>query len=287
MPVGAALGAAGVGSALIGSSAAKSAAKTQATAANDAAQMQLQMFNQIRDDLSPYRTVGTQALPGVLQLLGLSGGSGLGGASSSADTTAYTDYVKNNPDLLKYWTDNQNKEGAFDYWGLTGVPTIDQFGQAQWAKGGTGENRSYTPNLTAVTGTQTNPTQSYLESLPGYQFTKQQGLQAVENSLNSRGLGGLSGSLGKGIARFVTGLADQTYQQQLGNLMNLVNTGQNAATQTGTFGTQAATNAGSSLIGGANASAAGTVGSANAISGGLNNTANAYLTSRILGMYGA
>lgn len=284
MPVGAALGAAGVGSAVIGAGAAKSAAKTQSNAANNAAQLQLQMFNQIRDDLSPYRTAGTQALPGVLQLLGLSGTSGVGGAGG--DGSDYAAYVKNNPDLLKYWTENQSSPGAFGYWGLTGSPTIEQFGAAQWAKNGKGESRAYAPPSLPA-GTQTNPMQTYLESLPGYQFTKQQGLQAVENSLNARGLGGLSGSLGKGIARFVTGLADQTYGSQLERLMGLVTSGQNAATQTGTLGTQAAQGAGSSLIGGANASAAGQVGAANAIGGGLNNAANAYLTSRILGMYGA
>ena len=291
MPVGAAIGAAGVGSAVVGASAAKSAAKTQANAANNSAQMQLQMFNQIRDDLSPYRSAGTTALPGVLALLGLSGGGAMAPKDASGFSGSdYAGYVKNNPDLLKYWTDNQGKEGVFNNWGITGAPTIEQFGAAHWARNGANEPRAYTPTVAASSAAatpQANPMQTYLESLPGYQFTKQQGLQAVENGLSSRGLGGLSGSLGKGIARFVTGLADQTYNTQLQNLMGLVNTGSGAASQTGTFGTNAAANAGSALVGGANATAAGQVGAANAISGGLNNASNAYLTSRILGMYGA
>ena len=82
MPVGAILGAAGVGSALISGSAAKSAASAQSQAATQAAQYQLQaareaaalqlgMFNTIRGDFAPYRAAGEAALPGYMALLGL------------------------------------------------------------------------------------------------------------------------------------------------------------------------------------------------------------------------
>lgn len=340
MPVGAAIGAAGIGSAVIGSSAAKSAAKTQSQAAmqagqaqleasNRAADLQLQMFNTIRGDLSPYRQIGSSALPGISALLGLPTASGATGAgtpqtmispgaftagglagAAPAAASPYAQYVQNNQDLNDFWAANQGKPGAFNAWGLPDNATIDQFGQAHWASNGQGESRSYTPMTAqqAMTGSQpagaaAQPALSntgisdYLSNLPGYQFAKDQGVQAVTSSLNARGLGGLSGSLGKGIARFVTGLADQTYGEQLDRLMKTAGIGQNAAAQTGTAGTQAASGAAGSLVGGsqaygqgligaANASAGGTVGAANAIGAGLNSAANGYLTSRVLGMYG-
>jgi hypothetical protein len=300
MPVGATIAgigaAASIGSAAIGSSAAKSAAKTQATAASNAADMQLNMFNTIRDDLAPYRQVGATALPGIQALLGLTGGQGINvggvaGATAAPGTAGspfndYADYVRNNPDLAKVFAEQPN---AFNANG-----DINAWGKAHWDQYGSqpGEVRNYTPTTLSaqqqLAGTYAPKTamQTYLESLPGYQFTKQQGLQAVENSMNAKGLGGLSGSLGKGIARFVTGLADQTYQQQLGNFTQLAGIGQSAANQTGAFGTQATQGAAGSLIGGANASAAGTVGSAGAISSGLTGVANSAITSQLLGMYG-
>lgn len=319
MPVGAVAGAAGLGGALISSSAAKSAAKTQANAAttagqyqldaaNRAADLQLGMFNQIRNDLAPYRQLGSTYLPGLSALLG--GSSGINTAAAPA-TTGYGEYVQNNKDLLDYYNANKNNGAEFwNYWGLQGTPTMEQFGQAHWNSNPTGNaTRGYTPQ-TAIdaqkaaqqaaaqsAGTGTEGIQAYLESLPGYQFARDQGIQAVTNQLNSRGLGNYSGSLGKGIARFVTGLADQTYGAQVDRLTNLVGMGQNAAAQTGSLGQNAASGASNALIGGsqaygqgiigaANASAGGTVGAANALSGGLNSTAQGYLTSQVLKQYG-
>ncbi len=54
--------AAGVGSAVIGASAAKSAAKTQAQAADTASGNTLAMFNQTKADLSPFVSAGTGAV---------------------------------------------------------------------------------------------------------------------------------------------------------------------------------------------------------------------------------
>lgn len=298
MPVGTAigLGAASLGSAAIGASAAKKAANTQVAAADRTAQMQLDMFNTIRDDLQPYRQVGSTALPGIQALLGLGGsggaGFGVGGAAPAAALTPdFADYVQNSPDLLQAYQSNP-------YYGSMQPLSMAEWGQRHWQDPASQASvRTYTPFTKAQTAAQatpapgagTNPNalmQGYLESTPGYQFTKQQGLQAVENSLNSRGLGALSGSLGKGIARFVTGLADQTYQQQLGNMIQVAGIGQSAANQTGTFGQNATSAAGSALTGGANAAAAGTVGQAGAIGAGLTGAANAALTSQLLGMYG-
>lgn len=109
-------------------------------------------------------------------------------------------------------------------------------------------------------------TQDWLESTPGYQFTKTQGLKAVQNSAAARGLG-VSGAALKGAANFATGLADNTYKTQFdvantnktnafNRLKSLTDTGAQAATGTGQFGASAATNIGNLSVGAGNASAA-------------------------------
>lgn len=67
--VAAASAAAGIGSALIGSSASKKAAKIQANAANAATQLQREQWQQTREDQAPYREAGYGALArlGTLQ----------------------------------------------------------------------------------------------------------------------------------------------------------------------------------------------------------------------------
>lgn len=109
-------------------------------------------------------------------------------------------------------------------------------------------------------------TQDWLESTPGYKFTREQGLKSVQNSAAARGLG-VSGAALKGAASFATGLADTTYKTQFdvaninktnayNRLKGLVDTGQSAAAQTGTAGTNAANQTSSLLTGAGNASAA-------------------------------
>src|SRR6266850_1221999 len=122
--------------------------------------------------------------------------------------------------------------------------------------------------------------QATLEKTPGYQFNLTQGQRAITNSAAARGLGS-SGAALKGAATFATGLADSTYQQQFANantnqtnaynrLKSLVDTGQNAAAQTGTAGTAAANTAAGAQIGAGNAQAA----AANATGSSIANTAN-------------
>ncbi len=123
--------------------------------------------------------------------------------------------------------------------------------------------------------------QATLEKTPGYQFALTQGLKATQNSAAARGLG-VSGAALKGAATFATGLADQTYQTQFNiantnqtnaynRLKGLVDTGQNAAAQTGSFGANAANQISSSATGIGNAEAAGYNKIGNNVTGNINN----------------
>lgn len=125
---------------------------------------------------------------------------------------------------------------------------------------------------------------------PGYQFSLQQGTQALERSA-AAGSGVLSGAAAKAIQTYGQGTGAQEYQdvynrynQNQSNLYSrlsgLSTQGQNAAGNLGSLGQSAAATAGNDLTSGATATSAGQVGSANALSGGLtalgNTASNVY-----------
>lgn len=110
--------------------------------------------------------------------------------------------------------------------------------------------------------------QASLEALPGYQFTKTQGLKAVQNSAAARGLG-VSGASYKGAAGFATGLADTTFDEQANRLLRGASLGENAAAQTGNTGATLAGAAGNAQIAAGQAAAAGTTGLTNNLGQGL------------------
>lgn len=121
--------------------------------------------------------------------------------------------------------------------------------------------------------------QANLQGLPGYQFARTQGLKAVQNSAAARGLGA-SGAALKGAASYATGLADQTYGEQVNRLMSGAQIGENAAAQTGVTGANLASTQGNALIQGGNAAAGGLAGAAGSISQGM-------MLNKLYGMYGA
>ena len=213
-PISAAIGVGGsLISGLVGGSSSKSAANTQADAANNALAQQTAQYQQTRSDLLPYNTAG---------------------------------------------------QGAMN--------TLS----------------SQLPYLTSAF----NPTMASLAATPGYQFTMQQGQQAVANSNAAKGLG-ISGAALRGAADYATGLADNTYMNQFNvdqanktnaynKLLGKAGLGENAAAQTGSLGQQAAQNSSNLITGAGNAQAAGTIGASNALTGGINNAANNYTTYALL-----
>lgn len=152
------------------------------------------------------------------------------------------------------------------------------------------------------------PTGAQAAQTPGYQFTLQQGQNAIENSAAARG-GLLSTGAMKTLDQYTTGLANQTYgdvynralteyQQSYnifqGNQTNTFNrlaalsgVGQTAANTLGQLGQQAAGNVaninltsggqiGNSLMAAGAATASGYAGIANSLTGGISNV-NQYL----------
>lgn len=274
MPVGAIVGgAATLGSAVIGSSAAKSAAKTQAAAANQATDVQQQMYNTTRGDLSPYNSYGQAALPALQKLLGI--GSGSSAAAGSPDWDAY---LAANPDVAA-WAASGHGDPT-----LGTNQTPEQAAAYQYQNTGQSEGRAL-PTVTAQSAAAgQSGIEDQLSQLPGYQFTRDQGIASANRTLGSTGQ---TGAQAKGIARFVTGLADNTYNSQVQNLATAAGLGENAAAQTGNIGAGYSQGISNTITGAGAASAAGTVGAANAATGALGQVPSYLYANKILGMYGS
>lgn len=111
---------------------------------------------------------------------------------------------------------------------------------------------------------------------PGYQWRRDQGVQAVERSAASRGLLG-SGAAVKAIGRYADGLASSEYQNfgdRLGQLAGLGQNATNATVAAGQTATAGITNA-MQMAGNARASSFQNVGSS--INSGINNALYSYL----------
>lgn len=281
------IAAAVVGSAVVGAGAsayaANKGAKAQTKAAEKANATLQQTQGQIRQDLLPYNEAGQAATQSLNRLLGLStGGQGAGGGVSAPDWSAY---VANNPDLQSEFS----RVGA----SFGGDPSA--YAQWHWQNFGQREGRQL-PMAGGASGgaglAGPNAIQASLESLPGYQFARTQGLKATQNAAAARGLG-VSGAALKGAAKFATGLADQTYGDQVNRLQNVATMGQNAAAQTGSMATTNAGNIANNITGIGNAQAASSIAMGNAASNAASTIGNLAMTNAILksnggtGIYGA
>lgn len=176
-----------------------------------------------------------------------------GHQQAKADTTAANQqlamYNQTRSDLSPFFTGGQ---GAFSQ-------LANLFGV------GTGA-----PNTAAMS--------SALSNWPGYQWTLQQGNQALDRSAAARGLL-LSGGQLKDLTDYNQGQATSVFGNYLSGLSGLSNLGENAAAMTGNAGSAAANAFGNytSQAGGANA--AGTAGAANSLFGNngvLQNALQAY-----------
>lgn len=123
--------------------------------------------------------------------------------------------------------------------------------------------------------------QQALAQTPGYQFTQQQGTQNTLNAASAQGLA-LSGNTLQGLSQFNAGLADQTYQQAVGNAKNVVGLGQAAAAgQAANIG-NAASNISNAVIGQGNTLAGIDANTIAGITKSAGNAANAFTTNQTL-----
>ncbi|MGX7895467.1 hypothetical protein [Tsuneonella sp. HG222] len=151
---------------------------------------------------------------------------------------------------------------------------------APWRTGGAAAFGTLTARLSDLASA---PDPSKFRTDPGYQFAFNEGQRAIESGGAARGTL-MSGGTLKDLARFGTGLADQTYGNWYGRelaakdsaynkLAGVAGMGQNAAAQTGNFGQQSANSIADLLTQQGNARASGYAGQSQAWGGALNNLA--------------
>ena len=234
MPWGLAAAAVGtIAGAAISSHGAQSAADTQAAAANQANQTQLQMFNTIQGNEAPWVSTGQQANSALAQFYGLPGS----GASSSTGPPSGSNVIS---------------LGGGAYGVGNSGPQVS---------GGGSTPAATTPDYNAI-----------LSNLPGYQFQLQQGTQATQRDLAAQGLL-QSGAAGKALTTFGQGLAQNYAGQYTAGLTNLSQLGQAGAAGVASAGINAANQIGSNQIYAGNAQATGQMNAANAYGQGISGLA--------------
>lgn len=133
-----------------------------------------------------------------------------------------------------------------------------------------------------------------LAQTPGYQFSQGQGTRAALNALAARGLGGSPGAVAKGVGGYVSGLASNTWDSVVKNLLStfqsggnalqgLVNTGLTAGSSLAGVGTNTANSISNALTGAGNAQAAGYNATGSAVGGLGNSLSTAALIQQLTG----
>lgn len=247
--------------------------------------------------------IGAAIAGGVSAAAGLAGSAiSASGAKSAADAQSAAAnqaaqlqqqrYDTTRSDLLPYNTAGQSTLGPLStYYGTT----------ANTLNGAQAAAQGAIPTI---------PNQATLAQMPGYQWSVDQGLKAIQSQATANGLG-LSGAATKAAQNYSTGLADQylnqyfnmgqqrytDYAQQFQNQLATQNAvfnqlytpaslGENAAAQTGNTGANLAQSAGNALIAAGQAQAAGIGTAAGAYSQGISGLGNNALTYALLGQNG-
>ena len=179
---------------LFGKNSARDASRIQANASNNAAALTAKMFDYTSGKLEPFVDAGTNSLLGPYY----------GGVSNLTNQTSqYLQPIVNDlwsiPNPGQYTTKDSMPavtQNLPPYVATDPVTTFNRL--SQW---GLGANQ-----------------QAALEKTPGYQFTRDQGLRAVQNAAAAKGRG-VSGSALAGAADYATGLADTTFNTQFKNML--------------------------------------------------------------------
>lgn len=283
-PVSATLAAgASVGGGLLSAEASKSAANTQANAANNATQAQLKMFDTINQQGAPYRQSGRVAL-GMIN----AGFADPGPATGPAGSYNYQGqtYSSLNDIRSALEADYVAKSGGLDPKQPAVQASIDSAlanATPNGAQGGINPGQ-FTHQFNA---------EDLKSSLaPNYQFQLDQGLGALKNAGNLQ-TGLISGNTLKGINDYAQNYAGGAYQQAFNNftanqnnifnrLSTVAGLGTTANQTTAGSGSTISGNAANTMVGAGTAQAAGTIGQANALSGAANNAASWYALSKFL-----
>lgn len=166
----------------------------------------------------PTQTAGYNALDTLSDLLGIS--------RPTAGYATYND--QNNPNT------GYASKGTSAY-----TSNGNAYANASMLPGNIQLNANPNYNPAGYSGGWTDPTQSSqaalnaLKNTPGYQFSLDQGNQAIQRQMNANGLWG-SGNMAQSMSEYNQKLAGETYQNAIQNYSNMVNAGNTATTAANT-----------------------------------------------------
>lgn len=252
MPWGAVVGAAiGLYGASKQSSAAKSAANTQAKAADQASQVQQNIYNQQRADNEPFRQNALTAQQEYMNLLGLGQPAAQPAVQPQGVQTNTSGAFANNP------FDGSRLTAQRPFAGYN--PKISAFGDTVQPLGGQASGQLVQqPAASSLTPAQQQQAAfDRFRNTPGYQFGLQTGFNQVQSSAAARG-GLYSGATLKALQRYGNDYADQQgYTPYMNRLASLAGMGQTANSQNAQAGQNYANQTGYNLMNAANARASG------------------------------
>lgn len=273
----------GIGSSLIGASATKNAADAAQEGAEAAAQVQWDMYDQSREDLTPWREVGQSALYQLADLYGLAypevaadGGTDQTQTTSQTASTqtggapVYGDFYQPAWDQVTEGTDysrlNMPPQGEL----LNTQNQLYNQAMSDWLAGG-----GQIPTAQAPTTAESpedrrqNAFANFYQS-PDYQFRLDEGNKAIERSAAAKGRA-LSGATVKDLINYSGNLASGEFQNYKNSLANLAGIGQTTSQNLASLGQGYAANAGQALQNAGAARASGYLGVGNTLNNAINN----------------
>lgn len=281
---------AAIGSALIGASGARKAAKAQERAADKSAQVQREIYEDTSGNFEKYRESGDLARAAYMYEMGLgqapviggtapqittvqgggSGGSlvsraggphGIGQSQGQGQSDPMTDYLRSQgANVTPFYAPGQQAAPASATQYQVGGKTFGTMEEAQaWA------------NANPTGGT----TYGGYTKTPGYDFRLQQGNDNI-NALAGAGGGLVSGKSLKALNQWGQDYATGEYTNHLNRLSGLTNMGTAAAANQANAGANYASGVSNAYTAAGNAQANGYMNAANALSGGIGNAYGVY-----------
>lgn len=255
---------AGIGSALIGASAANRAAKAQSRAADQQYQLQKDIYEDTKGRFQPYESAGGDALAAYLYEMGLGPAPTFGGTAPSIETVTVPGGGGAGQAMMEAWPFKSRRTSEGDVY-PTNRPRA---GSTLYRVGG----KEFSTMEEAQAWADANKTggSEYggFTATPGYDFR----LQSGQDSINA--LAGAQGSILSGrtlqdLSKFNQGIASDEYNAFLGRLGGLVDMGQASAGNQAQAGNAFAAGASNALAAKGNAASAGAIGVNNALQQGL------------------
>ena len=272
-----ALGAAAVGGAAMQANAAKNAAKAGQQGADAATAESSRQYDQTRNDLAPYRSIGGNALDTIASLYGWAPPSQAAQIEKDSQPVFVGDTdlppgTYTNP-VGKGWHSVHASDGT--YIGnlrpggangrFTPVEGLDL--QPYWDAA---KQRTQQASAPPSGG----PNMSAFFTSPDYTFRRDEGTRGIERSAAARG-GAFSGNALRALNEFNSNLASSEYGNFFNRLASIAGIGQTSTNQTAAYGADHANTASRNALYAGESRASGIIGQSNAIADGVNGIAGA------------